>query len=202
MGDNGAGKSTLVKIIAGNFPPVARQHQHRGQGGAFPPADRGAPARHRDRLSGPRALRQPHGGRQRLPRARAAQADRADPASSTMRRMYQARRRALQGAEVGDAAARSGEADVGRPAPGGGDRPHAALRSEDRADGRADGGDQRAPGGGGAEPHPPAARPRHRRHPDQPPHAGRLRGRRPHRRAAARPQGRRQGDRRVPRRRK
>ena len=29
MGDNGAGKSTLVKIIAGNFPPIARQHHDR-----------------------------------------------------------------------------------------------------------------------------------------------------------------------------
>ena len=36
-----------------------------------------------------------------------------------------ARRRALRRAEVGDAAARPRQADVGRPAPGGGDRPHA-----------------------------------------------------------------------------
>ena len=26
MGDNGAGKSTLVRIMAGNFRPVVRQH--------------------------------------------------------------------------------------------------------------------------------------------------------------------------------
>ena len=48
--------------------------------------------------------------------------------------------------------------DVGRPAPGRGHRPHHAVGSQDRADGRADGGDLGAPGGRGAEPHPPSAR--------------------------------------------
>ena len=43
--------------------------------------------------------------------------------------------------------------------------------------------------------HPAAARPGHGGGADQPPHARRLRRRRPHRRAAARPQGRRQADR-------
>ena len=41
--------------------------------------------------------------------------------------MAQARRRIVHGAEVGDAAARPRAADVGRPAPGGRDRAHAAV---------------------------------------------------------------------------
>src|SRR5690606_25593048 len=47
------------------------------------------------------------------------------------------------------------------------------------------------------QPHPPHARARRDGGADQPPHARRLRRRRPHRRAAARPQGRRQAGRAV-----
>ena len=176
MGDNGAGKSTLVKIIAGNFPPTHGAMRMEGKELVLhKPIDARA-ARHRDRLSGTRALRQPDRRRQRLSQPRAAQVDRSDPRSSTTA-MYKRAGELVQGAEVGDAAARSGEADVGRPAPGGGDRPHHAVGPEDRADGRADRGDLGAPGRRGAQPHPPSARPRHRRHPDQPPHARRVRGR-------------------------
>ena len=58
MGDNGAGKSTLVKIIAGNFPPSEGEIGLDGEPQHFhKPADaRGAG--HRDRLSGPGAVRQ------------------------------------------------------------------------------------------------------------------------------------------------
>ena len=49
--------------------------------------------------------------------------------------------RAVRRAEIRDAAARSRAADVGRPAPGRRHRAHPALGSQDRADGRADGGD-------------------------------------------------------------
>jgi simple sugar transport system ATP-binding protein len=59
MGDNGAGKSTLVKIIAGNYPQSAgNDHARRPQGRASQ-AGRRARRRYRDRLPGPRAVRQP-----------------------------------------------------------------------------------------------------------------------------------------------
>ena len=71
MGDNGAGKSTLVKIIAGNYPQSAGTIALEGRKVAFhKPADARA-AGHRDRLPGPRAVRQPDRGRERVPRPRA-----------------------------------------------------------------------------------------------------------------------------------
>ena len=106
--------------------------------------------------------------------------------------------RAVRGAQVRDPAARSRAQDVGRPAPGGGHRPHPAFQGQARADGRADRGHLGAPGGRGAEPDPPHEGAGRRDHADQPPHARRLRGLRPHRRRAPRHQGRRQGDRRQP----
>ena len=48
-------------------------------------------------------------------------------------------------------------------------------QGQDRPDGRADGGDQRAPGGGGARPPAAVARAGHGGGADQPPHARRLR---------------------------
>ena len=182
MGDNGAGKSTLVKIIAGNYPPSAGTMTLQGQQGRVPQAGRRARAGIEivyqdlalcDNLSAAenvflgRELMRGFGPLRVL----------------DYRSDVQARRRAVRRAEVRDAAARPGAPHVGRPAPGGGDRAHAAVGPEDRADGRAHGGDQRAPGGRGAEPDPPPARPRHRGGADQPPHARRVRGGRPHRRA-------------------
>ena len=158
MGDNGAGKSTLVKMIAGNFLPSHGTHAHGRQGDRAAPAGRSAPARHRDRPPGSGALQQSDRGGERLPRPRAAPRRRTVQHSRLCRHVP-ARRRDLQGTEVGDASARPRQADVGRPAAGGGDRPHHAVGGQDRADGRADGGDLGAPGGGGAEPHPPVARP-------------------------------------------
>ena len=149
MGDNGAGKSTLVKIIAGNFRPSAGNIHIGGQEVHF----------HR-----PIEARQ-HGVE--IVYQDLALCDNLTAAANVFlgrelrkrvgpirildyRDHVPARRRAIQGAEVGDAPARPRAADVGRAAPGGGDRAHAPFRSEDRADGRADGGDQRPPGGGGA----------------------------------------------------
>ena len=159
MGDNGAGKSTLVKIIAGNFPPTHGTLRMDGKEIDPPQADRRAPARHRDRLPGAGALRQSHRRRQRLPEPRAPQVDRPDP-HPRLCGDVQAGRHAFQGTEVGDAAARPRQADVGRPAAGGGDRPHHAVGAEDRADGRADRGDLGPPGRRGAQPHPAPPRPR------------------------------------------
>ena len=191
MGDNGAGKSTLVKMIAGNFRPSHGTMRMDGKELDPAQAGRGAPARHRDRPPGPGAVQQSDRGGQRLSRPRTAPRRRPVP-HSRLCRDVQARRRDLRRTEVGDPAARSRQADVGRPAAGGGDRPHHAVASQDRADGRADGGDLGAPGRRGAEPDPASARPGHRGRADQPPHARRLRRRRPRHRHAARPQGRRQ----------
>ena len=159
MGDNGAGKSTLVKIIAGNFPPSEGEIGLEGAAAALPQAGRRPRAGHRDRLSGPGPVRQSQRRGERVPRPR-AEAQRRAVQDRRLCGHVRARRRAVQGAEVRDPAARSGQADVGRPAPGGGDRPDPAGGRQDRADGRAHGRDQRAPGrrGAGADPAPASTR--------------------------------------------
>ena len=154
MGDNGAGKSTLVKIIAGNFPPSEGEIRINGEAKHFhKPVDARAEGIEVvyqdlalcDNLTAAanvflgRELKRSFG-----PFKHPRLSRRCTPASPTVR-----------GAQVRDAAARPRQADVRRPAPGGGHRPHPALRCQDRAHGRADGGDQRAPGGRGARPDPP-----------------------------------------------
>ena len=85
--------------------------------------------------------------------------------------------------------ARGGGHDVGRPAPAGRDRALAAWRTEGRDARRADGGARRAPDRAGARADQAAARRGARRPRDQPQPRRRLRGRRPHLRAAARARG-------------
>src|SRR5690606_25047833 len=75
--------------------------------------------------------------------------------------------------------------------------PHHAVGRAHRADGRTHRGDLGPPGGRGAAPDPPAARPRHRRGADKPPDARRVRRRRPGHRHAARKQGGGPADRRL-----
>ena len=159
MGDNGAGKSTLVKMIAGNFRP---SHGTMKMDGAelvlHKPVDarrHGIEIVHQDLALCNNLTAAANVFLGRELRRGVGPFSILDYASHVP-----ARRRDLQGTEVGDAAARPRQADVGRPAPGGGDRPHHAVGSQDRADGRADGGDLGAPGGRGAEPHPRAARAR------------------------------------------
>ena len=126
MGDNGAGKSTLVKMIAGNFRP---SHGTMRMDGSEIVLHRPVEARqhgieivHQDlalcnNLTAAanvflgRELRRGVGPFRVL-----------DYAGDVP-----ARRRALRRTEVGDAAARPRQADVGRPAAGGRDRPHHAV---------------------------------------------------------------------------
>ena len=67
VGDNGAGKSTLVKTIAGIHPADEGRILFEGNEVRIAgPTDAVAP-RHRHRLPGPRAVRQPRRGREPLP---------------------------------------------------------------------------------------------------------------------------------------
>ena len=73
VGDNGAGKSTLIKCIAGIYTADERRDPLRGRAGHDPrPEGLGAP-RHRGRVPGSRALRQPRRRPEHVPRARGAQ---------------------------------------------------------------------------------------------------------------------------------
>ena len=186
MGDNGAGKSTLVKIIAGNFPPSAGRMELEGEHCAFHQAAGCPRPRHRDRLSGSGPLRQPDGGRQRLSRPRAEAGLRPVPHPATTAAMFE--RAAELFAEL---KSETRPRDLVRQMSGGQrqavaiartrlsdpkivlmDEPTAAISVRQVAEvldlirRLRDQGD--------------------RRHPDQPPHARRLRRLRPRRRAAPR----------------
>ena len=153
MGDNGAGKSTLVKIVAGNYPPSGGTIAMQGRKVAFHnPADargEGIEVVYQDLAlcDNLTAAENVYLGRE------LTRGDRPDPRAE-LPRDVQARRRAVRRVEIGDPAARPRAPDVRRPAPGGRDRKDAPVGAEDRADGRADGGDQRAPDHRGAEPDP------------------------------------------------
>ena len=68
VGDNGAGKSTLIKAIAACSPPTPERSCFERQAGQDQQTPRPRAPRHRDRLPGPRAVRQPRRGREPLPR--------------------------------------------------------------------------------------------------------------------------------------
>ena len=75
VGDNGAGKSTLIKCIAGIYTGGVRRDPVRRRAGHDPRAEGLGGSRHRGRLPGPRALRQPGRRPEHVPRARGARPD-------------------------------------------------------------------------------------------------------------------------------
>ena len=82
VGDNGAGKSTLIKVIAGIHEPDSGEIHWNGEPVHIRSPHDATDARHRDRLPGPRAVRQPRHRREHVSR-------RGDPpasACSTRRR--------------------------------------------------------------------------------------------------------------------
>ena len=120
MGDNGAGKSTLVKIMAGNYPPSAGEIVLEGEPAHFHRPPGRAPERNRDRVPGPRALRQPQRGGQRVPWGASSRSpSSASCANPRPRGDVCARGPAVRGAQVRDPPARRRASDVRRPAPGG-----------------------------------------------------------------------------------
>src|SRR4051794_9419123 len=158
----------------------ARPRQH---------APRRARPRNRDRVPGPGARGGDRSGGEHVPRAR-------DPAprapgqarvpgqggdAPAQRRGVQGPRRAYPGHE------RPGGEHVGRPAPGHRDLPRRDVGEQSGVHGRADGGAWR--GADAQRPRADQARPRARavRGPDQPQHAGGVRGRRPDRGPPSRP---------------
>ena len=123
MGDNGAGKSTLVKVIAGNFPPSEGEIQLDGRYCHFhKPVDA--------RAEGIEVVYQDLALCDNLTAAanvflgREAKKKVGPLRVLDYKAHVRARRPVVRRAQVRDPAARSGQADVGRPAPGGGDRPH------------------------------------------------------------------------------
>ena len=73
VGDNGAGKSTLIKCIAGIHPIDGGEILFEGKPVQHPRAEGRRRPRHRGRLPGPRARRQPRRGPEHVPRPRGAQ---------------------------------------------------------------------------------------------------------------------------------
>ena len=88
VGDNGAGKSTLVKVIAGIYGRDTGEYFFDGKPVERPRPPRRRRPRHRGRLPGPRAVRQPRHRPEHVPRARDPQA-----ASSSTRLTMEARAR-------------------------------------------------------------------------------------------------------------
>ena len=191
MGDNGAGKSTLVKIIAGNFPPTEGEVLLEGKPVHFhKPADARAAGievvyqdlalcnnltasanvflgRELTAGWGPLKIVNDNAMNARAKELFAELKSETRPPDK-VHRMSGGQRQAVAIARTHLSKAKIVLMD----------EPTAAII--------------RAPGGRGARSPETPARPGHRRAAHQPPHARRLRGCRPHRRAAPRPQGGRQ----------
>ena len=164
VGDNGAGKSTLVKTIAGIYHADAGEFFFEGKPVTINgPKDAAAP-RHRGRLPGPRAVRQPRHRPEHVPRSR--DQDRRAPARrADAWRTARADARLALGAhrEVG---APERLLPLRWPAPDRGHRQGGALELPSGAARRADRCARCRPDPPGARPRPPPGRPGPRRRAD------------------------------------
>ena len=68
VGDNGAGKSTLVKCIGGTYTIDSGSYQFEGTDVHISSPRDASASRHRDRLPGPRPVREPRRRPEHVPR--------------------------------------------------------------------------------------------------------------------------------------
>ena len=188
VGDNGAGKSTLVKCVGGIYPIDSGEYLLRGQAGHHPRPARRRRARHRDRLPGPRAVRQPRHRPEHVPRPGDSEPgivlDDADHGADGRARRSPACRCAPS-----SRSASTCRQPLRRPAPDGRHRQGRAVEQPGRHPRRADRRPRRGADRPGARAGAPAGRQRPRRGADLAQHERRVRGLRPHRRALPRPDG-------------
>ena len=192
MGDNGAGKSTLVKVIAGNFPPSEGEIRIDGLSQHFhKPLDA--------RAEGIEVVYQDLALCDNLTAAANVFLGRELKRRLGPFTLLDYRAMYARAAELfGELKSETRPRDLVR-LMSGGQRQAVAIARTRLSDAKFVLMDEPTAAisvrqvGRGARPHPPPERPRHRGGADQPPHAGRVRGLRPHRRDAPRHQGRRQG---------
>jgi predicted ABC-type transport system involved in lysophospholipase L1 biosynthesis ATPase subunit len=186
MGDNGAGKSTLVKIIAGNFPPSEGEIRMGGDIKHFhKPVDA--------RAEGIEVVYQDLALCNNLTAAANVFLGREVKRRLGPFRLLDYPAMYARAAELfKELKSETRPRDLVKQMSGG-QRQAVAIARKDRAHGRADGRDQRAPGRRGARPHPPLEGSRDRRGSDQPSHARCFCRQRSRHRHAARCQGCRQG---------
>ena len=191
VGDNGAGKSTLIKGLAGVQAYDSGDVLVDGEPVHLALPVRRVEARHRGRLPGPRALREPRHRPEHVPRPRGDRAGHARQRRHGEARLRDARLPLGPHDEVGPA---EGLVPLRRAAADGRDRPRGAAEGAGRHPRRADRRARRRADGAGAEPRPSARRPGRRRADHQPQPRRRLQGRRPHQRAVPGHDGRAAGD--------
>ena len=155
VGDNGAGKSTLIKAIAGIHQPTTGEIFWNGEQVHIRTPRDADRARHRDRVPGPRALRQPRHRPEHVPRPRAAEAPTARRDRDGADRAADARGPLGHHRPVDPPA---GRVPLRRSAPGRRRREGRDARREARHHGRADRRPRRVADGAGARAHSTARR--------------------------------------------